>query len=450
MSFNNFFNEKIFLPLSDTLLGNSIYSDLKFLMKSQWWSADKLKEYQNQKLRTLIKHSYENVPYYNELFHSLNLTPDDIQTSNDLYKLPILTKEIIRENIKNKKIIAQNIPTKKMILCSSSGSTGEPLQYFQTKEAESFNKACAIRGWYWMDYRLGDRYIKLSQNPRPKLKRIQDKLNNCLYLPVKQLTEENFNIIVKSINNYKPVIIRSYPDPLFFLVQFIIKNNIKIYSPKAIATTGNVLSKEYREKIENVFNCKIYDSYSCEGGANVSECYTHECYHSSMEYAITEILNKNNNEAVNGESGRVITTGLHNYAVPFIRYDTQDYVTKSIDKCSCGKQLLSIDKIEGRDSDILVTPNGKCLIVHNFTGYFEWVDSVNQFQVIQNKIDEIDILLKVNEKYNKQIESEILNYWQSYIGDDVKVKIEVVNEIPLTNSGKRRFLIRDKEIKLNL
>ena len=450
MSSYNYLNEKIILPISDTLLGNSIYKDLKFLMNSQWWSADELKEYQNEKLRALIKHSYENVPYYNELFHSLNLSPDDIQTSNDLYKLPILTKEIIRENIKNKKIIAQNIPTKKMILCSSSGSTGEPLQYFQTKASESFNKACAIRGWYWMGYRLGDRYIKLSQNPRPKLKRIQDKVNNCLYLPVKQLTDENFNIIVKAINNYKPVIIRSYPDPLFFLVQFIIKNNIKINSLKAIATTGNILSKEYREKIENVFNCKIYDSYSCEGGANVSECYTHECYHSSMEYAITEILNKNNNEAVNGESGRVITTDLHNYAVPFIRYDTQDYVTKSINKCSCGKQLLSIDKIEGRDSDILVTPNGKWLIVHHFTVYFEWVDSVDQFQVIQNKIDEINILLKVNEKYTKQIESEILDYWQSYIGDNVKVKIEVVNEIPLTNSGKRRFLIRDKDIKLNI
>lgn len=449
MSFNNFFNEKIILPFSDTLLGNSIYSDLKFLMKSQWWSVDELREYQNEKLRALIKHAYENVPYYNELFHSLNLTPDDIQTSNDLYKLPILTKEIIRENIKNKKIIAKNIPTKKMILCSSSGSTGEPLQYYQTKDAESFNKACAIRGWYWMGYRLGDRYIKLSQNPRPKLKRIQDKVNNCLYLPVKQLTDENFNIIVKSINNYKPVIIRSYPDPLFFLVQFIIKNNIKIYSPKAIATTGNVLSKEYREKIENVFNCKIYDSYSCEGGANVSECYTHECYHSSMEYAITEILNKNNNEAVNGESGRVITTDLHNYAVPFIRYDTQDYVTKSINKCSCGKQLLSIDKIDGRDSDILITPKGKYLIDHNFSVYLKSTNLIEQFQVRQDKIDEFNILLKVNEKFKNSDKEKIYKYFKNYINDDVKIIISIVDDIPLTKSGKRRYLIRNKSIKLD-
>ncbi|MDI3544622.1 MAG: hypothetical protein PWQ43_70 [Rikenellaceae bacterium] len=70
MSSYNYLNEKIILPISDLLLSNSIYKDLKFLMTSQWWSADELKEYQNEKLRALIKHSYENVPYYNELFHT--------------------------------------------------------------------------------------------------------------------------------------------------------------------------------------------------------------------------------------------------------------------------------------------------------------------------------------------------------------------------------------------
>jgi len=449
MSSYNYLNEKIILPISDTLLGNSIYKDLKFLMNSQWWSADELKEYQNEKLRALIKHSYDNVPYYNELFHSLHLTPEDIKTSKDLYKLPILTKDILRENIKNGKIIAKNISKKSLLLSSSSGSTGEPLQYYKTRDAESFNKACAIRGWYWMGYRLGDRYIKLSQNPRPLLKNIQDKFNNCFYISVQQLTDENFREIVEKINNFKPLFIRSYPDPMLFLTNYIIKNHIQIITPRAIATTGNILFDEYREKIENVFKCKIFDSYSCEGGANVSECETHNCYHSSMEYAITEIVDNNMIEVGNGYLGRVITTDLHNYAVPFIRYDTQDYIKKSKEKCKCGRELLAIDKIEGRDSDILITPSNKWLIVHNFTVYFEWIDSVEQFQVNQNKIDEINILLKVNQKYTKQIESEILKYWQNYVGEDVNVRIEIVDDIPLTKSGKRRFLIRNKSIKLD-
>jgi phenylacetate-CoA ligase len=437
------------LPLSDMFTDRCIANCLKFLLKSQWWSEAELKEYQNVKLRALIKHAYDNVFYYTEVFKRLGLIPEDIKTTDDLYKLPILTKEDIRKSFKNGSIIARNIPTRKMLLSSSSGSTGEPLQYYITKEVDSFNKACGIRGWYWMGYRLGDKYIKLSQNPRGTIKNIQDKFNNCLYLFAQQLTDDNFSKIVDQINKFKPLVIRGYPDPMLFLANYIIKNNINIYFPRSIATTGNILFDKYREKIEQTFNCKIYDSYSCEGGANVSECNTHECYHSSMEYAITEIL-KDGKEVENGEEGRVITTDLVNYAVPFIRYDTQDYVTKSKQKCSCGKDLLAIDNINGRDSDILVTPSGKYLIVHNFTVYFEWIDSIDQFQIRQDKIDEIEILLKVNQKYNSTEEKKIYKYWRDYIGNDVKIEIMVVDDIPLTRSGKRRFLLRNQKIKLEI
>jgi phenylacetate-CoA ligase len=449
MTLLNLISENMILPLSDMFTDRCIANCLKFLLKSQWWSEAELKEYQNVKLRALIKHAYDNVFYYTEVFKRLGLIPEDIKTTDDLYKLPILTKEDIRKSFKNGSIIARNIPTRKMLLSSSSGSTGEPLQYYITKEVDSFNKACGIRGWYWMGYRLGDKYIKLSQNPRGTIKNIQDKFNNCLYLFAQQLTDDNFSKIVDQINKFKPLVIRGYPDPMLFLANYIIKNNINIYFPRSIATTGNILFDKYREKIEQTFNCKIYDSYSCEGGANVSECNTHECYHSSMEYAITEIL-KDGKEVENGEEGRVITTDLVNYAVPFIRYDTQDYVTKSKQKCSCGKDLLAIDNINGRDSDILVTPSGKYLIVHNFTVYFEWIDSIDQFQIRQDKIDEIEILLKVNQKYNSTEEKKIYKYWRDYIGNDVKIEIMVVDDIPLTRSGKRRFLLRNQKIKLEI
>lgn len=449
MSLRNIFTENLILPLSDIVLGHSIYKYLKFLKKSQWWSESEFKDYQNKKLRELIKHAYENVPYYNELFNKLKLTPSDIKATDDLYKLPLLTKKNIRENVRNGKILAKKFPKNQIILSSSSGSTGEPLQYYRTKNAYSFNIAAYLRGWYWMGYRLGDKYMKLSQNPREGLKNFQDKINNCNYLFSKQLTNDNFSKIVNEIKNFKPKFILGYPDPMLFLSNYIIRNKIIIPPIIAINTTGNILSPEAKKTIEKAFNCKVFDSYSCEGGANVFECKTHNCYHSSLEYAITEIISNGKN--VNkGEKGRVITTDLINYAVPFIRYDTQDYITKSEKKCSCGKNLLAIKKIDGRDSDILITPSGKYLIVHNFTGYFEWIDSVEQFQIRQNKIDEFEIFLKVNSNYSDIVEKEILVYWSDYIGGDVNIEIKIAGDIPLTKSGKRRFLIRNKDIKLKM
>ena len=443
----NLINEKIILPISDKILGLSISKHLKFLLESQWWSEEKLKEYQNEKLKALIQHSYNNVTYYRELFDSLNLKPSDIKTTEDLQKLPILTKVIVRENVKNGKLIANNIPKKRMMLSASSGSTGEPLQYYITKDAYSFNIAANLRGWSWMGYRLGDKYVKLSQNSRKGIKKLQDAVNNCYYLIAQQLNDSNFQGITNGITKARPDFIRGYPDPLFFLSNYIKRNDIKISPVKAINTTGNVLFPEIKRVIEDVFHAPVFDSYSCEGGAPVFECSNHECYHSSMEYAVTEIISQGK-EVLNGEKGRIITTDLVNYAVPFIRYDTQDYLTKSKTKCNCGRNLLAIDKIDGRDSDILVTPKGKYLIIHNFTGYFEWINSIEQFQIRQDKINEFVILLKVNEKYSKEEEKKIYSYWKDYIGEDVKIEINVVYDIPLTRSGKRRFLIRNNEIKL--
>ncbi len=447
MSAKNSMLENIILPLSDVFLGHSVSNDLRFLMKSQWWSHEQIDEYQNKKLRELIKHSYNNVPYYNDLFAKLKLKPDDIKTKNDLYKIPLLTKEEIRKNFPDK-IVAKNIPRKELRLSSSSGSTGQPLQFYETKLSHSFHNAAGIRGWYWMGYKLGDKYIKISQNSRGSLvKRVQDVVNRSLYLSCQQLTTENFKSIIEKINRYKPKIIRFYPDLGLFLANYIKNNRINMHAPLAIATTGNILFDSTRGLIKDAFNCEVFDAYSSEGSASLAECSTHNCYHSTMEYSITEILNAGR-EVGAGEKGRVITTDLLNYANPLIRYDTQDYVIKSKNNCTCGRNLLAVDKIEGRDSDILIAPNGKLLIVHNFTAYFGWIDSVEQFQIRQDTINKISILLKVNSKYSNEVEKSIYEYWNNYIGGDIKLYIDVVNDIPLTKSGKRRFLIRNKNIEL--
>jgi len=449
MSFNNLITEKIILPLSDLAFHQTITKHFNFLQKSQWWSIEELKEYQNKKLRILIKHAYENVPYYNDIFKKMKLVPADIKTTDDLLKIPILTKEMIRKNFPHR-IVAKNIAKKKIMLKASSGSTGEPLQYYITKDAYSFNIASNLRGWYWMGYRIGDKYVKLSQNPREELKKkLQDKINRCNYISSQQLTEKNIKKTIKEIKKYNPAFIRGYPDPMYLLAKYIKNNSLKIPMSKAINTTGNILFNQTRKLIEEQFHCKVFDSYSCEGGANIFECETHEFYHSSMEYAITEILDTSR-EVPPGERGRLVTTDLRNFAVPFIRYDSQDIVKKGENHCICGRGLFTIKRIEGRDNDFLITPSGKYLIVHNFTGYFEWINTVKQFQVIQEEINKIIIKLVVNETFNEYEKEKIHKYWSTYVGEDIKIYIELVDNIPLTTSGKRRFLIRNKHIPLDL
>lgn len=450
MAINNWISENIILPLSDIALGQSIKKHLDFLQKSQWWVESDLKEYQNQKLRELIKHAYENVPYYNDLFKKLKLKPDDIKNTNDLEKLPILTKETIRENFNNGKIIAKNLPKRNLFTIGSSGSTGEPLQYYITKNAYSFNIIAAnIRGWYWMGYRLGDKYIKLSQNPREKLhKKIQDKINNCIYVLSQSLTPESIEKIVGQIIGSNASVVRGYPSTLFILSDYISKNNIKEIELDAINTTGEILFPHMRKAIENNFHCPVFDSYSSEGTATAFECDSHDKYHLAAEYAFTEIIS-NGERVANSSKGEIVSTDLWNYAVPFIRYNSKDIAVISDSKCSCKRGLPVIDSIEGRDVDIFVTPSGKRLIVHYFTGYFAKVDTVSQYQVVQNKSDKIELKLVPNNKFNNTEKEKIFNDISSYIGNDVDFSIRITDEIPENpKNGKRRFMIRKCDLSV--
>jgi phenylacetate-CoA ligase len=451
MSLRNKLNEKLILPLSDIVLNQSIYKGLNFLMQSQWWTREQIDEHQNTRLRKLIKYSYDNVPFYRELFNDLRIKPIDIQTKEDLKKIPVITKDDLRRS--KGKHLATNIHKKHLVFSSSSGSTGEPFQFYKTKYSESFTTASALRGWDWMGYQLGDSYVKVSMNPRASfLKKIQDFLNNSLYLSSTQLTSIEFSKISESLIKFNPKYIRCYPVPLYFLSEQIEKTHGKYQNPSllAINTTGSTLSDKVRNKVEEVFGVHVFDSYSCEGGAMFFECPTHKYYHPAEEYAIQEYLEDKFTLSDPEKPMRHITTDLQNFASPFIRYDTQDYVVLGAQEpCSCGRHFQNIKKIKGRDSDVLVTPSGKYLIVENFVAYFEWITEVDQIQVIQNKLSEIIVKLIVNKNFTKETLKKLQNYWQNYIGTDVDVIFEIVNEIKLTPTGKRRTLIRNPLIKLD-
>lgn len=442
---NHFIQERIILPLSDIITGQNISSYLRFLRKSQNWSREQLDEFQNQRLRILITHAYDNVPFYHDKMDELGLKPSDIKTKADLHKLPIITKALIKKK-GIERFTASNIPEKQIIRVASSGSTGEPLFYLNTKQAYSMNIATNLRGWFSMGYRLGDRYIKLSQNPRKApLKKLQDKVTNNLYLATNPLTDANFAYILEQIEKYRPKVIRCYPDPLLFLARYKKEHPEYSYSPMVITTTGNTLFPETRKEIEDAFGCKIADSYSCEGNSTVFECPTHTCYHSSEEYGISEVVDESGCPITSGV-GRLISTDLWNTAHPFIRYDTQDLVEVDDKPCECGRQHLKIKRILGRDNEVLVMPSGQRFIVHNFTGFFQTNTpkvnrSIDQFQVVGRRNGTVLFRLVVNNRYSDRVGEYIAQFWQREFG--VPVTIELVTEIPIMHNNKRRFIITE-------
>ena len=227
---------------------------------------------------------------------------------------------------------------------------------------------------------------------------------------------------------------------MLFLARYKQNHHEFSFRPFALTTTGNTLHSETREEIEEAFGCKIFDSYNCEGNSTVFECPTHTCYHSAEEYGISEVLDENGFPIKSGV-GRLITTDLWNFANPFIRYDTQDLVEISDKDCSCGRKHLRINRIIGRDNDIIVAPDGRKFIVHNFTGFFhsdlkEVNRSIEQFQIVK-KNNLVIFRLVVNKRFSETVAAYIKNYWEKELS--TVVKIEIVENIPLSQEWKKKI-----------
>ena len=427
-----FLHEHIILPLGDLLRGEHVHKYMKLLKETNGWNPAQMEKFQQERLRNLIIYAATEVPFYRDWFHDHHLDPK----ATMLEQLPIVSKSIMRQE-GLERFTAKNFPTDKRIPSRSSGSTGEPFSFYVSKEAYSLNTAAKLHTWYLAGYRLGDRYMKIANGARHgKLKKLQDKINNCLYVPFYSMGDDTLKAILDKIERSRPTIIRSYPIPLYLLAQYRNSHTGYSFSPRHIMTTGSTLPKAYRMEIEKAFGCDVIDSYSCEGTPNTYETLAHDGYHQTPYYGIIEVLNDNNQPITDG-IGRVVSTDLWNLAHPFIRYDTQDLV-----EVNSGK----ITRIMGRECESLVISNGQRYTVHNFVGFFQEDDrptrqSVVAYQVVKHKDGSITFRLVVNEQYNANIEHYIIDFWQEKLG--VPIQVSIVDEIPLMKNNKRLTIVEE-------
>lgn len=442
----------VLYPIGEAFLGANMLRYLEMLEETQWWSSVRLRELQDQKLRALIRHAYWKVPYYRRIFEERGLTAEDVQIVEDLHKLPILTKDDIRQN--SSELIAEDFKKWKPILSVTSGSTGEPLRYYTTKDVASMAWAGMFRSWAWAGHRLGDKRVTFAgsalvpshNNNTALTSRLRNLIERNLALSPSGVTDETMGRYVEKIRKFKPKYIRGFPSAIYVLAEYVAKKGIEDISPRAIFSTGETLLPSQRDALERVFRCEVFDHYGLyDGGAMIMECPTHEGYHVVVEKAIIEIVNQGRTVPP-GEQGEIITTDLHNYAMPFIRYATGDLATSPNEKCSCGRGLPLVKTIEGRKIDLIVLDSDHAISGLVLTDVLEYIahqrpGAVKQFQVIQEAIGQIVIKVVQGPDYSAGDTDIIVSETRKRVGNSWSVEVQFVDDIPITPAGKRLFVI---------
>jgi len=432
-------------PLGEAFLGTRMLKYLEQLEQTQWWSPEQFRELQNTKLRALVKYAYENVPYYQRLFTERGLTDNDIQTVDDLQKLPVLTKDIIRRNFSDLK--ATDRQKRRPFLNATSGSTGEPLKYYIDMEVTSINWAGTFRGWEWAGYKPGDKRATLAgsslvPDSSPSLvKRLRWLGERDRPFSAVHMDDKRMALYAEKIAAYKPRFLRGYPSAIYTFASYFQKTNDTTIRPAAIFTTAEMLLPQYREVIEKQFGCRVFDQYSCyDGGAQAMECSEHSGFHISAEKVIMEFVDEDKKPAPSGCSGEILATDLHNYTMPLIRYAVGDKGTLSARQCPCGRGLPLMESLEGRTTDLIVFSNGVTLLGPALTLVFKDCH-IKQYQVIQEAKDKLVIKVIKAEYYSDKDTEYFLGVIRAHAGEGIDIEVQFVDEIPLTKAGKWKFII---------
>ncbi|MBP7212684.1 MAG: phenylacetate--CoA ligase family protein [Anaerolineaceae bacterium] len=432
----------LIFPAGDLLFGQRMMQRLRFLEKAQYWDEGQIKDYQNQELKKLIPIVYREVPMYRKLYDEAGIDIESISTIEQLSGLPIVTKQVLRDNFPE----YSTRPTgQKVYEVKTSGSTGANLILYEDHATAGWYRASFMLALEWSGWRMGDAHLQTGMTLERGLERkLKDILMKCHYFSAFDLSNEMIDMILSELEKYNLKFLWGYPESIALIARRAKERNFK-HTLKSVATWGDSLTPPQRAVIEEVFATQVFDTYGTAEGIQIAAQCEMGNYHLQSFDGVLEILDDNGDEVSPGEVGRVVVTRFHPGASPLVRYEVGDLAMKANShNCSCGRKLPILGGIRGRQSDLIITPEGNRLIVHFFTGILEHFAAIRSFQVIQESIESIRILIVPVPGAEVNHDAVVHALREKGIGSLI-VSIEEVGEIPLTKAGKRKFVISHLE-----
>ncbi|MBN2483746.1 MAG: phenylacetate--CoA ligase family protein [Candidatus Omnitrophica bacterium] len=429
------------IPL-EKRLGKQFFKELEFLEESQWWSKQELENYQDERLKDVIKHAYENVLYYREVFKERGLVPQDISSKKDLYKFPVLTKDIVRENLS--RLVARNISSRDMIRLNTSGTTGNPL-YFYYNPLRNLSRIGFQSPFVWRQYRWGghevnDPRASLSCWTLPAQRNVlYNPLNKVLILSAYTLKPQVVKEYALSMEKYAIRFMDGYPSSIDLFTKFL--RSQKISRPvdlKAIFCFAEYLYDWQKKNIEEYWGCRCFNRYGLnERVVWGMDCERHEGLHLIEDFGVTEFLD----DQKNGYK-KIVATSLTNYAMPFIRYNTEDYASLLDRDCSCGRGFPLLEVWGGRTRNFAIAKDGAYVPVANID-IPNVSENVRQFQFIQEEEGRLSLSIVPKEDFSENDIQNIRTKLLEKFSDTIDVNIVFVDSVVQTENNKTPIFIQN-------
>ena len=440
-------------PFINPVTGIPFLKNFLFDAKRLQASSHKnINKYRNQALQKIIKYA-DTVPLYHIKYKAFNLHPNDIEGIKDIEKIPFISKQDIVASYPNG-ILPEHYKKKNTRIVSTAGSTGKQISVFTDFSIYSGGIGASLRIYKQLNLNWRTSRLANIGNFNPNM--ADSTAENLFYSKASFIYPKDTHLsvnaflpvkdIISKLNHFKPDIIYSYPATFFNLACYKRKGYGEHINPKALLVSGSVLEPYTRSYVEEAFGCKMYNGYgSVETSSEAPIAF--ECregtWHINYDFFHVEVVNENQEIIENGKRGHIVVTRLFGKATPIIRYTGLDdwVILSDTEACPCGLRTPIIkDGVEGRKSDSIILPDGRLFPAASFANLYSILNElktrkVRQFQIIQKKLDEIDILIIIDEDLREigpsvdLILKKIQEIHQRKAGPNVQINVKEVTHI---------------------
>lgn len=409
------------------------------LGESQYWTPEERRGWVQERLERVLEHAVREVPYYRRTLGPYRSRFKEMVDRLDLSELPILTKEEIRNHYEE--LHAENSREFHPRPTHTSGSTGTPTEFLLDRVSNVVHFASIWRVLNWTGYRFGNRFADLT-GYLPKNGRLYqfDPRLNCIHLSSFNFKKENMPLYVDELEKFHPVLIKAYPSAIDLFVRWLKELGLDGYKPKSVLTCAETLLDHQKQAVEEVLECPVFDFYNQnERAALISTC-ERGTYHIHEEYSLAEFVGNPSAPSEGGDNRAIVATTYHNFAMPLIRYQTNDLASVNGEAaCPCGRTYGTVKRIIGRVEDIVVTPDGRH--VGRLDAAFKYSPGIRLSQVVQETPDVINVRLVKAESFVQRDVDTIEKELRARLGDEIGIQFEFVDEILPGKNGKVKFVI---------
>jgi phenylacetate-CoA ligase len=446
---------RVVAPLGERL-GRPVWTTARRLAELQWRSPEELETRALSRLRALLEHAARHVPHYRELLARAGLDWRDIASIADLARVPISVKVELRAGFPAL-TTAENIPESRRQRMMTSGSTGLPFEFYWDRSTlpllgatERFWLAWSrIAVWHTKIVIASPSHFYREITPVRRWRRLVDRIvvgEHSESLPADQLTTARFRSLVERVTRRGPYFVRGYPGSLASLAARLTEEGRPLASyPRVVVTLAETLTPVNAENLRTVFRCRVVNHYSAWEVPQIA----HSCpdnpgvLHVNAERVIVRIVRPDGTDAPPGETGRVVVTDLANYVMPFINYSAGDRAIAG-GRCPCGRGLPTLARLEGRDSEMIRTPEGREIsagaLGQLLTFVVGIIPYVWEYQAVQTGPRVVALRVVPTPKFTAEFGVTMERALAEFLGRDMSVVIERVDAIPLEPSGKRLII----------